>query len=116
MSRIGVLLTLIGFLLGNAGTAIGIPIHDPWSEGEENLYEIWNYLFDEDFTSSQDLYQTYGVGFEALVNLGDQDYSDLVVLVDAVVPIRANEPATFFMLGSGLLLLAGLRRKFRRGT
>jgi hypothetical protein len=40
--------------------AYATPVNDP-SNGEPHLYEIWNNIFSDSMTSSQDLFDTYGV-------------------------------------------------------
>jgi hypothetical protein len=56
----------------------------------------------------QESYGTYWIGIEDLLGGGDMDYNDMVIKVtSAPVP----EPATMFLLGSGLIGLAGLGRK-----
>jgi hypothetical protein len=53
----------------------------------------------------------YVIAWEDLRNGGDQDFNDLVVEVTATpIPI----PAAILLLGSGLVGLAGIRKKFKR--
>ncbi|MFP4190856.1 MAG: PEP-CTERM sorting domain-containing protein [Candidatus Hydrogenedentota bacterium] len=58
---------------GSAGASIAI--EDP-SNGEYNIYQIWNELYDEDYTSSQDVYNDWGIdvlGGEDLFTFNDSN-------------------------------------------
>ena len=63
--------------------------------------------FDNPYDGNHRLFM---LAFEDL-SMGDRDYNDLVVFVNAVAPAPVPEPATMVLLGIGLIGLGGLRRK-----
>ena len=53
----------------------------------------------------------YILAFEDLYNGGDMDFTDMVLMVESVMPAAVPEPATIFLFGAGLLGLAAIGRK-----
>lgn len=54
------------------------------------------------------------IGFEDLFGGGDKDFNDMVIGVSDVVPAPVPEPVTLILFGSGLLGLAGFRKKIKK--
>ncbi len=64
-----------------------------------NVGDVFEYTFND----------PYLIAWEVAPNGGDEDYNDLLYVVDRVTPVP--EPMTMALLGSGLVGMLGLRRK-----
>lgn len=53
----------------------------------------------------------YILAWEDLLNGGDKDFTDFVVMVESVEPLP--EPGTLLLLGAGLVALVGLRKRMK---
>ncbi len=65
MRRLSTILLASLLILGVSQVAMAVPINDPWpsdgSGSEQNLYNVWNTLFNDSSTSSDQLFSLYGV-------------------------------------------------------
>ena len=86
----------------------------PWySEVSRNVDgKVHFYAFDIDDLVPSLTGHAWLIAFEDLHNLGDADYNDLVAEVKEVAPIP--EPSTILLFSSGLIGLAGFRKKSRK--
>ncbi len=78
-------------------------------QGDNSLLES---LLDEENNPITWTDDSYILAWEDLAGGGDKDYNDMVLKVESVSPAPVPEPATMFLFGSGLIGLAGFRRKF----
>ena len=85
------------------------------SDGNDHFvaFEVPVELYAELYNPDDGNHRLFMYAFEDL-SMGDRDYNDLVVFVNAVAPAPVPEPATLVLIGVGLIGLGSLRRKFIR--
>jgi len=112
-----------GFYLNSNGqnllyseTSLNDSYPNPWANDYMTTYALDEMIGQQIYTldgSTKEQWTVKGsaylIGWEDVVGGGDGDFNDVMVFVSKIEPVP--EPATFLLLGAGLIGLAGIGRK-----